>query len=201
MPVVKKVAIACLIALLSASSTFADFTWANTSTNRLYYNGGSVLLPGNYTDSSIGCFVQLIWAGADNAIDAAVASGTGVTDDDQVHATTWIGGNILGGPAGRYNGGSTFTTDSNGFYYVRFWTAPSADFANGLVPTSTTNFYGNTALWSNPGTEPPGTADQFNNIPNGGISATLTASAIPEPTIVGLGLIGLMTLRLYRRRK
>lgn len=200
MPVVKKVAIACLIALLSASA-YADFNWFNTSTNRLYYNGGSVLLPGNQTDSSIGCFVQLIWAGADNTIDSAIASGTGVTDDDVVEATTWVGGNIIGGASGRYTYSTTVTADDPGYYYIRFWTAPSANYASGLVPTSTTNFYGNTALWSNPGTEPPGATDIFNNIPNGGVSATLTASAIPEPTIVGLGLIGLMTLRLYRRRK
>ncbi|HPG00086.1 MAG TPA: hypothetical protein PLE77_08445 [Kiritimatiellia bacterium] len=196
----KKVAIVCLIALLSASA-YADFDWFNTSTNRLYYNGGSTPLVGSQSDSSVGCFVQLIWAGTDNTINGAVLSGTGVTGDDQVQATTWVGGTLFTGPAGRYTGGSTFTADSAGLYYVRFWTAPAFDYAGGLVPTSGTNFYGNTALWSNPGTEPPGTADVFNNIPNGGVSATLTASAIPEPTIVGLGLIGLLTLRLYRRRK
>jgi len=197
---VKKVAIACLIALLSASA-YADFSWFNLSTNRLYYNGGSTLLPGSNNDPLVGCFVQLIWAGADDQIDLAVLSGTGVTDDDQVVDTAYVGQGILGGPAGRYNGGTYTDNIAGDYYYVRFWTAPSANFASGLVPTSGTNFYGNTALWLDPGNEPPSATDEFNSIPNGGISATLTASAIPEPTIVGLGLIGLMTLRLYRRRK
>ena len=195
----KKVAIVCLIALISASA-YADFDWFNTSTNRLYYNGGSVLVDGD-ASSSVGCFVQLIWAGVDNTINGAVLGGTGVTGDDEVHATTWVGNNVFLNADGRYSSPSTFTADSAGYYYIRFWTAPASDYASGLVPTSGTNFYGNTALWSNPGTEPPGGADAFNSIPNGGISATLTAAAIPEPTIVGLGLIGLMTLRLYRRRK
>lgn len=196
----KKVAIACLIALLSASA-YADFEWFNTSTNRLYYNGGSTLLAGNQTDNTIGCFVQLIWAGADDQIDIAALSGDGTTDDDDVVDTTWVGGGLFGGPAGRYTYPSTVTADNPGYYYVRFWTAPSADYSSGLIPTSSTNFYGNTALWSNPGTEPPSAADVFNNIPNGGISATLVASAIPEPTLLGLGLVGLLTLRMYRRRK
>lgn len=194
----KKVAIACLIALLSAS-VYADFDWANTSTNRLYYNGGSALLDGN-ADNTIGCFVQLIWAGADGQIDDAVLSGTGVTDDDTVESTTWVGNNVFLNADGRY-AGSTITADDAGSYYVRFWTAPSANYASGFVPTSSTNYYGNTALWSNPGTEPPGDPDVFNSIPNGGISATLQVSAIPEPTLLGLGLVGLMTLRMYRRRK
>lgn len=197
----KKVAIVCLIALLSASASYADFSWANTSTNRLYYNGGSTLLVGNQFDSAVGCFVQLIWAGTDDTINGAVLSGTGVSGDDQVVGTTWVGAGFIGGPAGRFTGG-TYTDNIPGdYYYVRFWTAPSTNYGAGEIPLSSSNYYGNTALWQDPGSETPSPPDSFNSIPNGGISATLQASAIPEPTIVGLGLIGLLTLRLYRRRK
>lgn len=185
-----------LVGLLSASS-YGDFTWFNTVSNRVFYNGGSQALAGG-ASSDIGCFVQLIWAGVDNINNGASSlSETGVSGDDQVQATTWIGRNIYNNPPGRFTGG-TFTNDNPGFYYVRFWTAPADNYAQGTFPHSPTNFYGETPLWSNPGTPPPGVPDAFNNMPSGGAIANMQ---IPEPAVFGLGIIGLISLRLFVRKK
>lgn len=188
-----------VVALLSVPS-YGDFDWFNTSTNYVYYGDGTTRVDGDMSDSSVGCFVQLIWAGADNAFSTPINSGNGIPvgSDDQVQGTTWIGANMLGGPSGLY-GEAGFASDSNGYYIVRFWSAASPDYANGLVPTSSTNRYNQTALWSNPGSEPPASADSFNNLPNGGISLTL--QAVPEPAMIALGLVGLVSIRFFRRKK
>jgi hypothetical protein len=81
---------------------------------------------------------------------------------------------------------------------VRFWTAPADNYAQGTFPHSPTNFYGETPLWSNPGTVPPGAPDAFNNMPSGGAIANMQ---IPEPAVFGLGIIGLISLRLFVRKK
>jgi hypothetical protein len=181
----------------------ADFQWHNTSTNIVAYADSNVGLAYSRTDSSIGCFVQLIYAGSDNQIDAAVNSGNGVTDDDVVHATSWIGRNAYGDQSGILPTVGTFTGDTSpGRYYVRLWTAPSPDFANGVVPTSATNFYGNSALWANPGSEPG--PDEFNfggagDVNNVGFHANI--APVPEPGILVLGWLGLVCLRLFGARK
>ena len=192
-------AVMAVVALLAVPS-YGDFNWFNTTSNYVYYGDGTTRVDGDQTQSSIGCFIQLIWAGANGTFDAPINSGNGIsgTSDDRVHATSWIGAGIFTGPSGLYDQ-SGFTSDSNGNYIVRFWSAPSPDFGNGLVPTSTTNRYNQTASWPNPGSETPNPPDDFNNLPNGGISLTL--QAVPEPAMIALGLVGLVSLRFFRRRK
>lgn len=183
----------CTLAALCSATSVADFNWFNTATNRVAYQNGTSFLTGS-SSSSAGCFVQLVWAGPDNSIDPARSWEDGATDDDQVQATTWIGNNILGNPFGRYSE-SGFSTDSNGYYYVRFWTAPAHDYALGTVPLSSTNYYADTDLWLNPGSEPPASRDSFNNIPYDGYPTNQTPLAIPEPTTFVLAMIGLLFLR------
>jgi hypothetical protein len=65
-----------------------------------------------------------------------------------------------------------------------------------LVPTASSNFYGNSALWNNPGTEPG--PDEFNF---GGASGFACTMQVPEPSFVALAFIGLLTIRLVRRKK
>jgi hypothetical protein len=192
-------AVMAVVALLAVPS-YGDFDWFNTSTNRVYYGNGTTLADGD-ASSAIGCFVQLIWAGVNGTFSTPINSGNGIPggSDDQVHLTTWIGNNVFANPDGRYSGAGTFSSDSNGNYTVRFWSAPSPDYGNGLVPTSTTNRYAQVSSWANPGSEPPSGADQFNTLPNGGISMTL--QAVPEPAIFGLGIIGLLSVRFFRRKK
>jgi len=199
----KKLGIALLVGYMAfAVVAEADFDWFNTATNRIAYADGVTYLHGHRTNYLEACFVQLIWAGPDNEIDPAINSGQGVTGDDQVHAWSWFGRNRFADPDGVMPDAPTLTADSNGFYYVRAWTAPSPDYDNGLVPTSPTNFYGNSALWNNPGNEPGpdkfdfGGAGDANNV---GWSCNL--SPIPEPTIAGLGLLGALALRMARKRR
>ena len=192
-------AVMAVVALLAVPS-YGDFDWFNLASNRVYYGDGTTLADGD-ASSSVGCFVQLIWAGANGTFSTPINSGNGIPggSDDQVQLTTWLGNNWFGNPDGRYAGSGTYTADSNGNYVVRFWSAPSPDYGNGLVPTSTTNRYNQTASWANPGNEPPAGADQFNILPGGGISMTL--QAVPEPAMIALGLVGLVSLRFFRRRK
>ena len=193
-------AVMAVVALLAVPS-YGDFDWFNANSNRVYYGDGTTFADGN-ASSTIGCFIQLIYAGADTVFSTPVNSGTGIPggSDDQVIIASWIGNNVFGNADGRYSGNGSYTNDvSAGNYIVRFWSAPSPDFGNGLVPTSTTNRYNQTASWANPGSEPPATADSFNNLPNGGISLTL--QAVPEPAMIALGIVGLVSLRFFRRRK
>jgi hypothetical protein len=186
-----------LVGFISAS-TYGDFTWGNASSNLMLYGSGAGLAAG--TNSSIGCFVQLIWAGATGGIDDAILSGNGVSGDDEVVATGWVGKGLISNPRppGRISGGA-FTNDNVGYYYMRFWTAPSDNYTAGTIPLNPSNFYGNTALWYNNKVEPPSTPPFFNNIPYGGLAATL--QAVPEPAVFGLAVVGLISLRLFARKR
>lgn len=197
----KSILVVIAILTLFTLTARADFNWFNTSTNLIAYADGITPLHGHRTNYLEACFVQLIWAGPDNTNNPATYSGQGVTGDDQVQAWSWFGRNSFT-PDGLMDGAPTFTADTDGYYYVRAWTAPSPDYDSGLVPTSTTNYYGNSDLWNNPGNEPG--PDEFNFGGNGdanNIGWATTQQAIPEPSIAGLFLLGLAGLRYYRRRK
>ncbi|MFH0909469.1 MAG: hypothetical protein V1929_11975 [bacterium] len=150
---------AAALALCLPWTAQATIDWFNTETNLVGYADQTTPLKGDTFDSTLGCFVQLIWAGPNDLINPAVNQGPGVTGDDQVLAVAFVGqasffpidGLVIGGNIGN---------DSNGFYYVRAWSAPSPDFAGGLVPTSPTNRYGDSTLWANPGSRPG--PDSFN---------------------------------------
>lgn len=199
----RKIVVGILI-MVSAPAVWADFEWFNTATNRITYADGVTYLHGERTNYPEACFLQLIWAGPDNQIDPAVNSGQGVTGDDQVHDCSWIGRGNFGSDRDGYDPSHQHLyADSNGYYYVRAWTAPSPDFDAGLVPTSPTNFYGNSALWLNPGTEPP-SWDEFNFGGEGDandVGWSCNLKPIPEPTVAGLGLFGVLGLRMLRKRR
>lgn len=186
--------------LLLTVSSYGDFQWFNTSTNKVAYNGSNVGLFYSRTDSTVGCFVQLIWCGPDNNIASAVNSGQGTTGDDVVHQWAYFGHGAFGDQSG-VDPSTDFAADTSGWYYVRAWTAPASDFALGNVPTSLTNYYGNSALWSNPGNEPG--PDEFNFGGAGDVNSVgwRTDLQVPEPAMIGLGLVGLISLRFFRRRK
>lgn len=180
----------------------ADISWFNSSTNLVYYADGMTPLFGIKGSSDVSAFIQLIYAGANENIDTIVASGNGVTGDDVVVATSYIGANLPGSSGstshyGRVNGG-TFTDDIvGGYYYVRAWTAPSPDFDSGLIPASLTNYYGNSALFlAEPGHEPPAPPQDFNFGGAGGFS---TAISVPEPGTALLVCAGLLLCAAARR--
>lgn len=145
-------AIAACPAIVEANP---DFFWKNSETNRITYAGGGTnYLPGVTNDPTVSCFIQLIYAGANNSNDPAVAGGEGTSADDVVVDTAWIGNNGPGTPG--WFAQSFFQNDVTGRYFARVWSAPALDYSNRLVPTSPTNLYGDSALFVNPLVEPPG---------------------------------------------
>ena len=194
--------LAIALAAVLSSTAYGDFTWFNTATNAVANAGGVTPLSGHISDSSIGVFVQLIWAGANDQIDAANNTGTGVTLDDEVHSASWLGRGSFPPNDGFMPAFETLTSDNPGSYYVRVWTAPSDNFASGFVPTAPSNFYGNSELWLNPGNEPG--PDEFNFGGEGdgnNIGFATTLQAVPEPTALALTLLGLFGLRRMIKRR
>jgi len=200
----KKFFIAAVVVLLASMGvSFGEgINWFAVA-NYLYYENGTTWLDGN-TDNSLGCFAQLLWVGPNGTIDAAYGTGDGTqigTSDDVVVDTWWVGAGV-GGADGWFDGaniGAGGQIQSNRVYFGRVWSAPAANYASGLVPTSLTNRYANSATWTYHAIDP--VADDF-DIASAALSTTLTPqSAIPEPAVLGLAVIGLLSLRLSTRKK
>lgn len=197
-------AVAVMAGVLFSLSSYGDFNWFNMTTNMVGYYGSNTGLAYSRTDSSVGCFVQLIWAGPNNTIDAPVFSNVnGAGGDDVVQVWSWFGRGAFGDQSGVVPtiSPNTLTTDSSGYYYVRAWSAPSPDLGAGQIPNNTSNYFGNSVLWLNPGNEPG--PDEFNFGGNGdanNIGWRLTTQ-IPEPATMGLGILGLISLRLFSRKR
>jgi hypothetical protein len=173
-------------------SWFADANWLN-------YADGSTPLAGSLNDSSVGCFVQLLWVGLEGVINDAYnyGDGTGVSDD-LVVSTIWVGYNV--GDDGYFS--NVFVPDGGDivedrYYFARVWSAPSANYASGLVPSGGAVRYANSSTWQYPKENP--VADLFDIAGDGDLNTTL--QAIPEPGMIALMALGLMTLRIARRRK
>lgn len=174
--------------------------WFNSSSNRITYaSGGTDYLQGNRTDFTIGCFVQLINAGQDGLISIASIYGDGITGDDAVIATAWIGMNVFGADVNGWinNSGAASALTTN-LYYVRAWDAPASDYSSGLVPSFSGVQYGNSDLWTYPGDGSPPGDTAFNFGGAYGFATTLTP--VPEPTVLTLGLAGLVAMMARRRR-
>lgn len=203
----KKIAVLVFGVMMCGNVVFAQQGWYGISwlmdAGYAYYNGGTTWLRGNWTNSSVGCFVQLLWVGPNGVPDQAYAygDGTGPTDDVVVDKL-WIGHGAAMGDDGWFAGGDIAAGGnivSGRVYFARFWTAPSPDWTNGLVPTSLTNFYANGPTWTFPMSNP--IRDTFDVAYAGNIIANLSPLPIPEPAAVGLVLIGLGCVRMMRRRK
>ena len=206
---ISRVAALFAMALMAAGpiTARADFAWFNSSTNLSYYADGLTPLYGVKDSNTVSCFVQLIYAGADDTIDVAQYLSDGSTGDDVVVAWSYIASNVPGASGstshyGRVNGG-TFTAEvANEYYYVRVWTAPSPDFGLGLAPTSASNFYGNSVMFQAlGGFEPPALPQNFNFGGEGGIVASLVP--VPEPgtwLLLALSFTALLARRIRMGR-
>ena len=196
----KKLLIVALLTVSTATS-HAYIFWFNSSTNRIAGSDGVTPLTGSFSDNTVGCFVQLVYAGANNSIDNAINSGTGVTGDDVVVSTGWFGQKVFGNVQGYMDGDDVY--EAAGTYYVRAWSAPASNYAAGLVPTGESTYYGNSDTFSYSVPDPEaevafnfgGTGDG-NNI---GWSTNMSVAAIPEPGAVMLALIGILSARFFRR--
>jgi hypothetical protein len=208
------VALAGMLGMVAVSG-HADFSWGNSETNMVAGHDG-VPLPW-YDNGTEGCFVQLIWAGLTvDSADPFIASGTGVTGNDQVIQTSFIGLGSLseaGLPSG-ISQNELFSGGPIGYYYVRVFDTPSPDFGAGLaasVPTTDSYWYAETTnnLWFHPGGTDPisGLPNQYAfdfggaGDANGNGLITDHQVAIPEPTVFGLGIIGLVSLGLFSRKR
>lgn len=170
----------------------------------MYYANGSTYLDGN-SDSSLGCFVQLIWTGPDNEIDTAYLDGGDGTsmDDDVVVDWRWMGSGLAGGADGWFSGGDVVdggNIQSDRWYYARAWTAPADSYSAGDIPTSPTNKYGNSPTWQYPKSDPVRDGFDVTDSSYPQFTTSLSPLAIPEPAVLALGLIGLISIRLLRRR-
>lgn len=203
---IKKLAIALVVLALSHGIAFGyGIQWSSVNGSLNYADGVSTPLFGS-TDSSLGCFVQLIWVGANGTIDQAYygdsINGTGPTDDSVVD-WAWVGAGGAGGEGGWFDGQQVVEgsdVQDGRTFYLRAWSAPASSFASGYVPTSSTNLYANSATWTWTKTLPTFdlmdfTADSEN------FNTTLSPMAIPEPAMFGLGIIGLISLRLFGRKR
>jgi hypothetical protein len=195
----KLIVVVVAVILASAGLAHANgIEWDATAGWCNYANGSTPLTGG--ANGSIGCFAQLLWVGPNGLIDSAYNSGTGVgTSDDVVIDKNFMGFGV--GGANGFFGANQLTEggniQSNRDYFVRVWSAPAADFAAGLVPTSSTNRYGNSSIWTYHSVLP--TFDTFDASTVSDINTTL--SPIPEPAVFGLGIIGLISLRLFGRKR
>jgi hypothetical protein len=187
----KKLAIICLMSI--AVGVKADLFWYNTGAIT-DFNGD--LVPASQTDSTVGFFAQLIFAGANGTPDAFTPTGNGVSGDDVVADTMFAGEGFFLFEDGFFplqTLASVVGSSGNGSYYVRVFDAPNPDFSSGTSAPVVGSYYWESATYSY--THSPTIPDQFDFAPSGGQT---TIAVVPEPSVIaimGLGLFGLASAR------
>lgn len=161
----------------------AGISWSAVN-NYLYRENGSTPLTGGVS-GNIGSFVQLVWVGPNGNIDDATNAGDGATGDDVVVDFSYVGSGSATGDNGWFDGQTVgeggAVLDGRG-YYLRTWTQPASDFANGLVPTTSNGYYGNSSVWTWIKTSP--TYDNVDFTAVASISATnQTVASATAPTV------------------
>jgi len=216
----KKLATALGLFISTALIAHGDINWAGYPTvgsgGGLWdQNGiGHTELTGN-NDSSIGFFVQLIEAGGNSVADlASSASLQGVTGDDTVVDTTWVGQGFSGIDGGFNNQGYTFDPILEQNFFLRVWNSASPNFAGGEIPSGAGIFYGDSNIRNvdldpdGAGGDPPAPTPlvDFTLLAQGagqgasdGIATTTALLAVPEPGTLVLLAGGLFAMWLRRR--
>lgn len=187
----------------------ASITWAAGATGRVYSDVAQTILLapfGGNSSPTVGCFVQLIYTanGSFGIADLTTANGIAASDAANlaVVATCWIGRAF--GSAGGFTGKSfTSPYDAGARFFVRAWTAPSADLTTAClttasVPTGGSVKYGNSVLWTQ--TKPLGGITETDplDLSNVGSFAT-TLTPVPEPASMALFGLGAVAIALRRK--
>lgn len=133
-----------LCPLTSDSAAQAALLWGNSGA---ITNEKGTAVVSSKSDSSIGSFAQLIWAGPDEAADPFVRSDTGVSGDDAIVATVFSAEDFFSAPTPGIFPMRVLplgSADSNKVYYVRVFNVPNPDYAEGTsapAPLRATYFW------------------------------------------------------------
>lgn len=118
------------------------FSAVNSESALLWGNSGAITnergtaVASTETNSTIGTFAQLIWAGPDETADPFVRSNTGISGDDAVAATVFSAEDFFTAPVPGIFPMRVLAlgaADSSKVYYVRVFNAPNPDYAEGLA--------------------------------------------------------------------
>ena len=199
---VKSLVVAMLV-VVGAFSAYANFDWGSYW---YFYDSDGTTWLNNDASQTVGAFVQLIRDVDGDGLDAAIGTGTGIDagSDDVVFWASWFGEN--GGSDGMFNPAPPYEVVTAGLaedgyiFYARVWSDPAATWSGtaSTVPSGATYFDGIQFIYDN---DVPGTYNMTG--PAGSpynANITVGTSPIPEPTVLGLGLIGLVLLRSFRRK-
>lgn len=194
----KRVLVAAIVTACMVISATADIFW-NIDGQGTYYAMDSSMTPLASSDdnSTVGVFLQLIHVTSGTvAHEADYGVATGVSGGDEVLAYSFLGyGDVteFGEPTttdGQWLNGSTYSGSlvTDNAYYVRVWSLPSSDYASGHIPTSGEYADSDVLIYN-------GASGSINPTLDG----NLITQAIPEPTILALGFIGLLSVRFSRK--
>ena len=187
----KKLLLTAALAVIATLSSYGQgsVTFANNTATRVNMPDGTGIPVGaRFT-------AELVYA----------PDGTATAAFDTV--ATRVGGTATFGPvAGLFNGGGrtvTALTPAGGFglFQVRVWeTAAGQDYLSAWATGNSAYLAGKSGIMrvdtGDPTTVPPGTPT-----PLTGSLATFAVSPIPEPSVIGLGILGAGALLMLRRRK
>jgi hypothetical protein len=191
----KKTVCAALASLAMVVSTKADLFWFN-SVNILDFNGDPVAA--SDTDSTVGYFAQLIFAGL--APDGLTLSGNGTSGDDAVVATMFAGQNdflFVDGIFPIQGTAAVAGAGGNGNYFVRVFNAPNLNFGDGnsaALPAGATHYF-QSAVHAYAHSE--FSPDNWDFAPAGGQT---TMELVPEPSVMAMMAMSLLVLGKLRRR-
>jgi len=163
-------------------------------------------LAGSQTDPLVGCYIQLLWSGANGVADAINLSNLdGHGNDDVVVAKGYVGfGTGFNTIQGYFFSGATLAANTASYvvgvdsFFIRTWNAPATStgaYNAGNAPLGTATYYGNSGthvLADNP------TFDKWTL--SSGFDTTI--AIVPEPSSMALLIVGagMVAMSRFRRR-
>ena len=187
----KKTIVISALTALASLSLYAQGTvsFVNATATRVFEPNGTTAVAGTR-----GYQAELVFA-QDGTTDA----------EFEATATRLGAAAVIGTPvAGLFSGGTrtapTATAGGFGRFQVRVWqTTAGNDWRSVIAAGRPNDFVGESAILridtGDPTTIPPGTASGLTGL------TAITLRPVPEPSVIGLGLLGAGALLLLRRRK